>query len=181
MIAAPKECLHCRRILLRQQRQPPQPQNRYLIPRVVGILLLPLGDITRRVQKVGENMDGDIEGRVRAISNRRRRNRHIIVRDMGSALMLRELVRNATGLQKRRAHRRRHLEAAERMDLNLFIGDLEMKSITDIVRDTPSHPILRGVQEQEVVATVIRHITILWNMIGVIRNTPLEGLPMMNE
>lgn len=181
MIAAPKECLHRRRILLRQQLQPPQPQSRYPIPRVVGILLLPLGDIARRVQKVGETTDGDIEGRVRAISNRRRRNRHIIVRDMGAALMLREVVRNEIGLQKKRARRRRHLEAAERMDLNPFIGDLEMKSITDIVRDTPSRPIQRGIQEQEVVAIVIRHMTILWNTIGVIQNTPPEGLPMMNE
>jgi hypothetical protein len=67
------------------------------------------------------------------------------------------------------------------MDLNLSIGDLELKSITDIVRDTPSHPILRGIQEQEVVAIVIRHMTMLWNTIGVIRNTPLEGIPMTNE
>jgi hypothetical protein len=181
MIAAPEECLHRRRILLRQQLQPPQPQSRYPIPRVVGILLLPLGGIARRVQKVGETTDGDIEGRVRTISiHRRRPNRHTIVRDMGAALMLREVVRNATGLQNRRARRRR-LEAAERMDLNLSIGDLELKSITDIVRDTPSHPILRGIQEQEVVAIVIRHMTMLWNTIGVIRNTPLEGIPMTNE
>jgi hypothetical protein len=159
---------------------------------VVGILLLPPGGIPSRVQKVGETTDEDIEGRVRAISSmhrRRNRNRHhrhhrhhhIIVRDMGAALMrLREAVRNATGLKKKRA-RRHHLEVAERMDPNLFIGDLEVKSITGIVRDTPSHPILQGIQDQEVVASVIHHMTILWNTIGVIRNTPLEGLPMMNE
>lgn len=98
MTAVPKECLHRRRILLRQQLQPPQPQSRYPIPRVVGILLLPLGDIARRVQEMRETTDEDIEGRVRAISSRPRRNRHIIVRDMGAALMLKEVVRNATGL-----------------------------------------------------------------------------------
>jgi hypothetical protein len=99
MIAAPEECLHRRRILLRQQLQPPQPQSRYPIPRVVGILLLPLGGIARRFQKMGETTDEDIEGKARAISIQRRRpNRHTIVRDMGAALMLREVVRNATGL-----------------------------------------------------------------------------------
>jgi hypothetical protein len=176
MIAAPKERLHCRQILPRQQLQPPQPQSRYPIPRVVGILLLPLGGIVRRVQKVGETTDGDIEGRVRTISiHRRRPNRHTIVRDMGAALMLREVVRNATGLQEEGPPWLSSIEATERTtDLNLFIGDLE-------ARDTPSHPILQGIQEQEVVPIVIRHMTIVWNTIGVIRSIPLVGLPMMNE